>query len=92
MLAAIDDAPTRHAVEVERAFLAELGAGCTLPVGAHAADGRLRTFLAASEERYVEVVAASDDIALAGDDSDLERAREAARAAREAVGWSLDDG
>ena len=41
-LAAIDDpvvAPPGHA---ERAFLAELGGGCTLPVGAHA-DGPART-------------------------------------------------
>ena len=31
--------PDAAAVEVERAFLAELGSGCSLPVGAHAADG-----------------------------------------------------
>ncbi len=35
-LAAIDDAAVRTVVEAERAFLAELGGGCTLPVGAHA--------------------------------------------------------
>ena len=35
-LRAIDDAAVRRAVEAERAFLAELGGGCTLPVGAHA--------------------------------------------------------
>jgi hydroxymethylbilane synthase len=35
-LAAIDDAGVRRMVEAERAFLAELGGGCTLPVGAHA--------------------------------------------------------
>ena len=29
-------APSRCAVDVERAFLAELGGGCDLPVGAHA--------------------------------------------------------
>ena len=43
-LGAIDDADVRVVVEAERAFLAELGGGCTLPVGAHAvlddADGR----------------------------------------------------
>ncbi|MDQ1445163.1 MAG: hydroxymethylbilane synthase, partial [Acidimicrobiaceae bacterium] len=33
MLAAIDHAPTRLAVTAERAFLAELGGGCDLPVG-----------------------------------------------------------
>ena len=31
----------------ERAFLAELGAGCTLPLGAHCAGGELHAFLAA---------------------------------------------
>jgi len=35
-LGAIDDAAVRRVVECERAFLAELGGGCTLPVGAHA--------------------------------------------------------
>ncbi len=36
LLAAIDHLPTRAAVEAERAFLAELGADCHSPVGAHA--------------------------------------------------------
>ena len=35
-LAAIDDPVTRRLVSAERAFLAELGGGCTLPVGAYA--------------------------------------------------------
>ena len=35
-LGAIDAVAVRRAVEAERAFLAELGGGCTLPVGAHA--------------------------------------------------------
>jgi hydroxymethylbilane synthase len=35
-LGAIDDPAVRRRVEAERAFLAELGGGCTLPVGAHA--------------------------------------------------------
>jgi len=35
-LAAIDDPATRRLVAAERAFLAELGGGCTMPVGAHA--------------------------------------------------------
>ncbi len=39
-LAAIDDRSARADLEAERAFLAELGGGCTLPVGAHAScDG-----------------------------------------------------
>src|SRR5579883_54754 len=36
-LAAVDDSEARPLVEAERAFLAELGGGCTLPVGASAA-------------------------------------------------------
>ncbi len=35
-LASIDAADVRRVVEAERAFLAELGSGCDLPVGAHA--------------------------------------------------------
>jgi len=35
----LDDAPTRAAVTAERAFLAELGGGCQVPVGAHARMG-----------------------------------------------------
>ncbi len=48
-LAGIEHAPTRLAVDAERAFLARLGGGCDLPVGAYAAlDGdslTLRSFL-----------------------------------------------
>lgn len=36
LLAALDHAPSRHAVEAERGFLAELGGDCDLPVGAYA--------------------------------------------------------
>jgi hydroxymethylbilane synthase len=36
LLAAIDDAEIRRTVSAERAYLAELGGSCTLPVGAHA--------------------------------------------------------
>jgi len=46
LLAAVDHPPTRAAVETERAFLAELGSGCSLPVGAHAAGDLLTGFLA----------------------------------------------
>ena len=46
LLAAIDHGATRAAVEAERAFLAELGSGCSLPVGAFADDGRITGFLA----------------------------------------------
>jgi hydroxymethylbilane synthase len=89
LVASVDDPSTRHAVQVERAFLAELGAGCSLPVGAHVAGGRLHTFLASSDRRgaHVDVTVACDDVELAGDDGDLERARAAARTAKAAVGW-----
>jgi hydroxymethylbilane synthase len=46
LLAAIDHAPTRNAVTVERAFLAALGSGCSLPVGAWATpSGILHAFV-----------------------------------------------
>jgi len=35
-LAALEHTPTRQAVNAERAFLAGLGGGCSLPVGAYA--------------------------------------------------------
>jgi hydroxymethylbilane synthase len=44
-LAAIEHPPSRRAVDAERAWLAEVGGGCDLPVGAYAKadeDGRLR--------------------------------------------------
>jgi hydroxymethylbilane synthase len=81
LLAAVDDATTRHAVEVERSFLAELGSGCSLPVGAHVSGHELHVFLAGHDDT------AHERIALALDASDHERAREAARHARRVVGW-----
>lgn len=46
LLRAIDHAPTRRVVMAERAFLAELGTGCSLPVAAHAVDEIVHGFLA----------------------------------------------
>lgn len=46
LLAAVDDAPTRRSVELERVFLATLGSGCSLPVGAHVVGNVLHAFLA----------------------------------------------
>ncbi len=46
LLGAVDHGVTRADVEAERAFLAELGTGCSLPVAAHAHGGRLDGFLA----------------------------------------------
>jgi hydroxymethylbilane synthase len=63
VLAAIDHTSTRRAVEVERAFLAELGSGCSLPVGAHAADGVLTAFLSNPEgtRHLIEMIDIPDD-------------------------------
>jgi hydroxymethylbilane synthase len=46
VLAAIDHRATRQSVEIERAWLAAIGAGCTAPIGAHVAHGELHTFIA----------------------------------------------
>ena len=81
-LAAIDHRPTRHDVATERAFLAELGSGCSLPVGAHVRSGRLWTFLA-DLDRGTSVTDVAD---LSGDPlADVELACAAARAARRAL-------
>jgi hydroxymethylbilane synthase len=80
-LRAIDHPETRHAVEVERAFLAELGSGCSMPVGAHVASGTLWTFLADLDTG----VTVSDEIALPGGAADAEIARTAARDAHRAL-------
>ena len=61
IVALIDHAATRRAVEAERAFLAELGAGCSAPVAAHmAADGTFRAFMA-NDTDCVQVVGSVDD-------------------------------
>ena len=39
LLVPIEDGPSRSAVDAERAFLAELGGGCTLPAGAYGVAG-----------------------------------------------------
>jgi hydroxymethylbilane synthase len=67
LLAAIDHSPTRRAVEAERAFMAELGSGCSLPVGAHAVDGALTAFLADADRgrHLVDSVSLPDDHHLA---------------------------
>ncbi len=92
-LATIDDAATRSAVEVERSFLAELGAGCSMPVGAHVSDGELHAFLAdldagTTVDDVVHLDPAGDTAAHA---SNCERAREAARALRAALGVNPSD-
>lgn len=87
IVASVDHPVTRRAVQIERAFLAELGGGCTLPVGAHVVERTMWTFIA-DPERGVSLV---DELALDGGagrlDADLVVARDAAAAARRAVGW-----
>lgn len=59
LLGAIDDAATRRAVEAERAWLAAVGGGCDLPVGAY---GRvLEGASAATAELHLEAMIASLD-------------------------------
>lgn len=53
-LTTVDDADTRHAVVAERAFLAELGSGCALPIGANVEHGQLTAFLANEAGRIVQ--------------------------------------
>jgi hydroxymethylbilane synthase len=77
LVAQVDHPATRHAVEVERAFLAELGSGCSLPVGGHAVDGLLHTFLADPARGR----AVHDRVALDGTPHDLAVAAQAALAA-----------
>ena len=82
VLSAVDHAATRRAVEIERAFLAQLGSGCSLPVGGHVRDGVLTVFLA--DTAIGQSIVAT--VALQGDDGDLDRARRAALGAQEALG------
>ncbi len=92
ILARLDDPHASRAVRAERAFLAELGAGCTVPVGAHATvvDGGLR---------LIGMMAAADgstvlrESALGTDPTDLGRtvARELrdARGGARLAGWNV---
>ena len=82
-LRAIDHRTTRRCVEAERAFLAELGSGCSLPVAGHARADRLHVFLADPERR----THVADAIELPDDDAArLDVARRAAHALQERLG------
>lgn len=63
LVAGLDHAPTRQAVTIERAYLAELGSGCSLPVAAHSDGAALRVFLAADDASR----AFSETLELSGD-------------------------
>jgi hydroxymethylbilane synthase len=79
-LTTIDDAATHRAVTTERAFLAELGSGCSLPVGAHVDGDNLLTFLADPTRDRSRV-----DRVVLTPGREQELARAAAVAARDAV-------
>lgn len=53
-VALIDHLETRRAVVAERAFLAELGSGCSLPIGAYVSGGQLTAFLADDNGRVLQ--------------------------------------
>jgi hydroxymethylbilane synthase len=58
-LATVNDPATYDAVSVERAWLGELGSGCSSPVGAHVVDGTLWAFLAGDtgvQRRQIDLV------------------------------------
>ncbi len=80
-LRAIDHAPTRRAVDAERAFLSELGGDCDLPAGAHAV-------LEGDEIELVAVLASLDGRVLI---RDRRRGREPEALGRAAARHLLDD-
>jgi hydroxymethylbilane synthase len=73
-LLAVDDPATRAAVEAERGYLAALGAGCTLPVGAFAqVDGDLIALRAMLGDDAAEHARFGDAAGPAADGADLGR-------------------
>ena len=84
ILAAIDDAPSRQAVEHERAFLAELGSGCSLPVGAYDDGNKMLVYLASDDgtKHHFATVPTGQS---ASHDELLVASRRAAQVARDAV-------
>lgn len=87
-VAAVDHTATRRRVEVERAFLGELGSGCSLPVGGHVIGHDLHVFLA-DPDRGVsvgEVVPLPGSPDGAATSEMLDAARDAAKHAQERLG------
>lgn len=84
ILSAVDHGPSRLAVEHERAFLAELGSGCSLPVGAFDDGQLMRVYLASDDGTlHHQTSFATGDTSSHTDL--IEAARVAARMARAAV-------
>lgn len=86
LLGAVDHGATRRSVEIERAFLAELGSGCSLPIGGYDDGRRLRVFLSSDNGQVHHHAIIDTDPAGRSHDALLDVAREAAREARRAVG------
>lgn len=80
-LARIDDAATRTAVTIERAYLARLGSGCSAPVAAHVAHGTLTVFLAGPDDVFSEAIPLTGDL-----ETDMVAAAAAADRARTNAG------
>ena len=84
ILHAIDHALSRRAVEHERAFLAELGSGCSLPVGAYD-DGSTMLVYLASDDAVQHHFASITTGHISSHDDLLDASRSAARTARDSV-------
>ena len=84
ILHAIDHVLSRRAVEHERAFLAELGSGCSLPVGAYD-DGSTMLVYLASDDAVQHHFASITTGHISSHDDLLRASRSAARTARDAV-------
>ena len=84
ILHAIDHSLSRRAVEHERAFLAELGSGCSLPVGAYD-DGSTMLVYLASDDAVQHHFASITTGHISSHDELLRASRSAARTARDSV-------
>ena len=84
ILHAIDHGLSRRAVEHERAFLAELGSGCSLPVGAYD-DGSTMLVYLASDDAVQHHFASITTGHISSHDDLLRASRSAARTARDSV-------
>lgn len=80
-LRSINDDVTFASVTVERAYLGELGVGCSAPVGAHVVGRNLAAFLGGAEMNFRSTVELSGDL-----ERDVEAARALAVTARSATG------
>jgi len=80
-LASINDETTATAVSIERAYLGELGAGCSAPVGAHVVGQKLTAFLGGTDRNFRSTIELTGDLG-----QDLAAARALATSARSVVG------